>query len=72
MGIRILGDQPTCSECSTSALLYAGQVCLLHELMTSTITKAIISITANFFISDTVLIHHKNKLFKLKTIFVPK
>ena len=45
---------------------------MLQELTTSAVTKVTRSITANFFIPDTILIIYKNKLFILKTIFVPK
>jgi len=41
---------PTCADCSVSTWLYAGQVSLLHELITSAVTKVINKITASFFI----------------------
>jgi hypothetical protein len=43
----------------------------LQELITSTVTNKTKRKTAIFFIRWTLLIHYKNKLFLIKTIFVP-
>jgi hypothetical protein len=53
-------------------LEYAGHSFWLHELTKSAITKATKSTTADLFIKNSILIIHKNKLFILNTIFVPK
>jgi hypothetical protein len=54
-----------------SALLYAGQAFLLHELATRAVTKANRSTTATFFIQNSNFLQYKNKLFTIKTIFMP-
>jgi len=65
-------NQTFLPACSVLVFEYAGHSFLLQELTTRVNTKKAKTKTANLFIRDTLLINHKNKLFILKTIFVPK
>ncbi len=60
---------------SVSALLYAGQISLLHELTASARTKATANITANLFITSILLpqiyifVIKYNFFFKLQALY---